>query len=132
MIRPHDIIKTRGIAFSALPPGQSGQALAVLTGLDDLKAERGAHENAVRVTYSVADYTLEGLESALVSQGFHLDNSLLPRILRALIYYCEEVQRANLTAPERQAKSREIFVQAYEHHPHGEKDDRPEEWREYR
>ncbi|MBI2313120.1 MAG: hypothetical protein HYU77_11530 [Betaproteobacteria bacterium] len=131
-MRPHDIVKTREILFSELPPGQAGQALNVLTGLDDLKAERGAHENAVRVTYSVADYTLEGLESAFTAQGFHLDNSLLSRIIRALIYYCEEVQRANLAAPERQDRNREIYVQAYAHHPHGEKDDRPEEWREYR
>lgn len=132
MIRPHDLVKTREILFSELPPGQAAQALAVLAGLDDLQAKQGSRADAIRVAYSVADYTLEGLESALTAQGFHLDNSLLSRIIRALIYYCEEVQRANLTAPERQARSREIFVQAYEHHPHGEKDDRPEEWREYR
>lgn len=132
MVRTQDIAKTREILFSMLPPGQVAQALAVLTGLDDLQVKSGARDNALEVAYSVADYTLEGLESALVAQGFQLDNSLLSRITRALIYYCEEVQRENLLAPERQSRNREIFVQAYEHHPHGDRDETPEEWREYR
>jgi|GEM_PF-234097 len=129
-----DTLKHREIAFAALPPGQTTQALSLLGGLGDLVVAPLPDENTLSITYSLRDYTLEGLESALISQGFHLDNSLLHKLVRALIYYCEEVQSANLTAPElaQQTRRQEIFTRAYEHHPHGDKDETPEEWREYK
>lgn len=130
---PCDIVKKRDICFSPLPPGQASRALALLRGLENLEiAPCPTRSNAVSVSYSVLDYTLKGLEGALEAQGFHLENSLLQKIVRALVYYCEEVQLANLRAPERQQKAREIFVKAYDHHPHGDHDETPEEWREYR
>jgi hypothetical protein len=99
----NDLIKTREICFYSLP-----------------------------VNHSLAHYSLENLENALLSQGFHLDNSLFQKIHRALIYYCERVQMENLRAPEHLLKSRKIFVEIYQHHPHGDHDDTPVEWREYR
>ena len=131
-MRPDDTIKRRDICFNAFPPGQAAQVGALLNGLDQLAVFPSPHPNTLAVQYSVLDYTLKGLESALISQGFHLDNSLLHKIKRALIHYCEEVQLDNLRTPERQTKSREIFVNAYSHHEHGDHDATPEEWREYR
>jgi len=36
------------------------------------------------------------IDEALIELGFHLDNSLLNKLLRALHYYSEEAQCANL------------------------------------
>lgn len=129
---PTDLRKSRDIYFSSLPPGQVERALFLLSGLDGLETRPGPHPHSLTVDYSLLDYTLQGLEHALVVQGFHLDHSLLQKLKRALVYYAEEVQRANLLAPEQRQKARQIFVQAYEHHLHGDSDDTPEEWREYK
>lgn len=129
---PSDLRKTREITFTRLPPEQVEQALQLLNGVEGLEVRPGTRPHTLTVTYNVRHYTLEGLENALSLQGFHLDNSLLLKLRRALVYYCENVQRENLNAPEPQQKARKIFAQAYEHHPHGDHDDTPAEWREYR
>ena len=129
---PSDLDKTREICFSPLPPGQAAQAVLLLTGLEYLGSGLASHKHCISIRYSLLHYTLEGLESALIAQKFHLENSLLCKIKRALIYYMENIQRENLHAPERLQKGREVFVQAYEHHEHGDHDETPAEWREYR
>ena len=83
--------------------------------------------------YSVLDYSLETLEDALREAGFALDNSLFTKLVRAIIYFSEETQRHNLLSPERLIKqSNEVYVQAWDHHIHGDHDDTPQEWREYK
>lgn len=54
--------------------------------------------------------------------------------MRALIYYVEETQLHNLDAPERPLKKsqHEAYTHAWERHPHGDHDDTPPEWREYK
>lgn len=132
-MQAQDIHKQRDIVFAALPPDQVPQALQLLTGLEGLSAlPSGTQRCGVVVGYSVLEFTLEGLESALTDQGFHLDNSLVHKLRRALIYYCERVQRENLRVPQRETKAREIFINAYQQHPHGDHDETPEEWRCYR
>lgn len=86
----------------------------------------------LRVRYHVCEYTLEGLETALSSQGFHLDNSLLSKLKRALAYFCEGIQRSNVEANEPDIKSQQAFMKVYENHLHGDRDDTPEEWRDYK
>lgn len=134
MLQRHEIVKQRAIRFTPLPPDQASRALTLLSGLEGLEVRPGRRTDCIEVTYSILDYTLEGLEDALTSQGFRLENSLLARIGRALVYYCEDCQRSNLKAPERleTAREREIFAIAYEHHAHGDRDETPAEWREYR
>jgi hypothetical protein len=127
-----DLIKTREIYFSLLPPEQSNQAWLLLAGLEDLEVEHIEQKCCVRVTYSLTAYSLENLENALSAQGLHLDNGLIHKIRRALAYYSERVQMENLRAPEHLLKSRKIFAEIYEHHPHGDHDETPVEWREYR
>jgi hypothetical protein len=131
-MRPCDLEKEREIVFHALPVGQVERALSLLEGLDGLKVEPGGVSNQLRVRYHVCEYTLEGLEVALASQGFHLDNSLLSKLKRALAYFCESVQRRNLAANEPDIKSQQAFVKVYERHLHGDSDETPEEWREYK
>ncbi len=54
--------------------------------------------------------------------------------MRALIYYVEETQLHNLDAPDRLLKKsqHEAYTHAWERHPHGDHDDTPPEWREYK
>jgi hypothetical protein len=75
---------------------------------------------------------LESLETALTSQGFHLDNSLIGKLKRALAYFSESVQRSNVAANEPDIKSQQAFMKVYESHLHGDRDDTPVEWRDYK
>ena len=92
----------------------------------------GPGGNTLVVRYHICEYTLEGLETALASQGFHLDNSLMSKLKRALAYFCESVQRSNVAANEPDIKSQQAFMKVYERHLHGDRDDTPEEWRGYK
>ena len=80
------------------------------------------------------DHTLRELDEHLVEKGFHLDNTLMTKLTRALIYYVEETQLHNIGAPERRLKrsSQEAYGKAWEQHPHGDHDETPPEWREYK
>ena len=131
-MRPCDLEKEREIVFHELPPGQAERALLLLDGLDGLVVAVAADGTRLQVRYLVCEYTLEGLETALASQGFHLDNSLLSKLKRSLAYFCESVQRRNLAADEPDIKSQQAFVKVYERHLHGDRDETPEEWRSYK
>ena len=129
-MQPCDLVKTRELAFNLTPPGQAERALRLLEGLEGLSVSPLA-ERVLQVRYHLCEYTLEGLESALTAQGFHLDGSVLWRIKRALAYYCEGVQRRNVAANPPDIKS-QAFIQTYEQHLHGDRDETPEEWRSYK
>lgn len=131
-MRPCDLEKNREIVFNALPAGQAARALSLLQGMEGLEVAAGENPNHLQVRYHVCEYTLEGLETALTSQGFHLDNSLLTKLKRALAYFCENVQRGNVEANEPDIKSQQAFMKVYEHHLHGDRDETPEEWRDYK
>ena len=131
-MRPCDLEKNREIVFHALPAGQAARALRLLQGMDGLEVVAGESANHLRIRYHVCEYTLEGLETALASQGFHLDNSLLSKLKRALAYFCEAVQRGNVEANEPDIKSQQAFMKVYERHLHGDRDETPEEWRSYK
>ena len=131
-MRPCDLEKIREIVFHPLPPGQTERALTLLAGLEGLEVTIGVDTLRLQVRYHICEYTLEGLETALASQGFHLDNSLLSKLRRALAYYCESVQRRNVAANEPDIKSQQAFMKVYEQHLHGDSDETPEEWRSYK
>lgn len=129
---PCDLEKSREIVFHSLPTGQAQRAVILLQGLEGLSIGIGADGNCLLVRYHVCEYTLEGLETALTSQGFHLDNSLLVKLKRALAYFCESVQRKNVEANEPDIKSQRAFMKVYDRHLHGDRDETPEEWRDYK
>ncbi|HWR76820.1 MAG TPA: hypothetical protein VN283_06400 [Thiobacillus sp.] len=131
-MRPCDLEKSREIVFHALPAGQAERALILLEGLDGLVVTVGPDGSRLLVRYHICEYTLEGLETALASQGFHLDNSLLCKLRRTLAYFSESVQRRNVAADEPDIKSQQAFMKVYERHLHGDRDDTPEEWRGYK
>ncbi len=131
-MQPCDLEKNREIVFHPMPPGQAERARALLEGLEGLGVSQGPAAHVLVVRYHVCEYTLQGLETALASQGFHLDNSLLSKLRRALAYFCEEVQRRNVAADEPDIKSQQAFMKVYDHHLHGDRDETPEEWRGYK
>ena len=55
-------------------------------------------------------------------------------VIYKLIYYVEDTQLHNIGAPEKRLKrsASEAYVKAWEHHPHGDHDDTPPEWRDYK
>lgn len=125
--------KRRELRFAALPQNQTQRALTLLRGLEGLRVEPVVGRRALFVYYDIFNYTLEGLEEALVQQGFHLDNSLFSKLMRALIRYCEQTQLHTLRSPQRLIKkSNEVYVKAWDHHLHGDRDDTPPELREYK
>ena len=126
--------KERTIRFSEIPPGQVAEAAAFLGGLPGLEIRFGAQPLCLELAYDLLDYSLEDLENTLIDKGFHLDSTLLTKMMRALFYYVEETEMHNLEAPEHLLKKpqNEAYVQAWERHSHGDHDDTPPEWREYK
>ena len=129
-----DLKKKREILFSKFPPGQVPEAPDDLKHLDEVDVYPKYEKRSVGVTYELTNHTLRELDEHLVDKGFHLDNTLMSKLTRALIYYVEDTQLHNMDAPERRMKrsSQEAYGKAWEQHPHGDHDDTPPEWREYK
>lgn len=129
-----DLHKHREILFAKFPPGQVPEAADALTTLEDVEAQPLLEKRSVGVDYELTQHTLQELEDHLEDQGYHLDNTLMSKLVRALVHYVEDTQLHNLQAPEKRLKrsATEAYVQAWEHHPHGDHDDTPQEWREYK
>lgn len=126
-------IKRREIRFTKMPPDQAEKAADLLAGMELLQVALGTRERCLTVSYDLVDYTYEGLERALRNLGYHLDNSLYCKIVRAVVYFTEETQLKNIKEPARLIKkSNEVYIKAYQHHPHGDHDDTPIELREDR
>ncbi|HEX6736410.1 MAG TPA: hypothetical protein VF096_16515 [Azonexus sp.] len=129
-----DLKKKREIQFAKFPPGQVPEAADDLQGIEQLEIEAKYEKRAVGVAYDLRQHTLRELDEHLVDKGYHLDNTLMTKLTRALIYYVEDTQLHNMDAPEKRIKrsEQEAYVKAWEHHPHGDHDDTPPEWREYK
>lgn len=131
MNTPLDIDKRREILFDAFPHGQAALAVQILSGMQGI-AVRELDAHTIEICYRIHDYTLEGLEAGLEAQGFHLRSTLLIRIKRALVHYCERTQRGNITHPTAPTKQYKPHVEAWQKRPHGDHDDTPAEWRQYK
>jgi hypothetical protein len=131
-----DTIKHREVAFRDTLPGQQ-QALDALLALSDIDGVldvslAGPTRNAIRVSYELCQIDLCTIETLLFELNFHLDNSILTRIKRALYYYTESIKLENISACRDQDQStRDIFIRCYLNHRHGCRDARPEHWRRY-
>ncbi|MBK9444911.1 MAG: hypothetical protein IPO00_01725 [Betaproteobacteria bacterium] len=127
------LYKEREILFAKFPPGQVPEASGHLAAKEELDVAPHVDRRSVGVGYELTHYTLADLEEELVDQGYHLDNTLYAKLMRAFVRYVEDTQLHNLEAPElRMKRSNEAFVHAWEQHPHGDHDDTPPEWREYK
>lgn len=134
MSKAEEPLEYHDLFFAAEPAGQLERAQSLLSGLDKLHVATGTEPNSLRISYSLRDYSLEGLEAALKKAGFYFKENLLDKLGKKFIFYCEEVQYHNLNTPEHLTKSNTpvIFAKLYENHPHGDHDDTPKELREYK
>jgi hypothetical protein len=137
--RPHSLApqagarKHREIRLFKLKLWQVEEARALLSTLPALEVGPGTMSNGISVWYDIADHSMEALETLLTDKGFHLENTLYCKLVRALVYFTEETQRRNLGQPERLIKkSHDVYSKAWEHHPHGDHDETPPELREYK
>jgi len=133
-MNPFELQKTRELFFSEQPLCQIEQAYLLLSGMENLKVERGSQPNSLLIHYSLEHYTHEGLEHALLKEGFHFKEGFFDKVIKQMVHYCEDVQYHNLSTPEHPTKKNEseVFAQVYEQHPHGNRDDKPKDLREYK
>lgn len=129
----HDLIKHREIAFCSLhaDPHQAETAMLFFSGLDGIVHLDLSGTHKLNVSYDIRLITLQLLEETLIELGFHLDNSLLSKLKRALYYYTEEVQRENCGYTQSQQHTRDVFINRYNRLQHGCRDNRPDYWRKY-
>ena len=93
------IRKERNVLFSKFPPGQVPEASDFLGKLEHLEVQAHVERRAVGVAYDLHEHSLEEIEGTLEDKGYHLDNTLMSKMMRALIYYVEETQLHNLEGP---------------------------------
>ena len=126
--------KHRLIHFSDMHPDADQAASAMLL-LSDIKGIIKLHHinsTCLSIEFNIYHLNLQVIEDALMTVGYHLDNSLVIKLKRALYYYTEEAQQANLGCTQNcKDFTKRIFINEYSHHEHGCRDDRPEHWREY-
>lgn len=127
-----NLIKHREILFQA-PHPEPNQAQAATLALSDAEGIHRLHPAAalnLQLSYDVRLITLQAIEEGLSEQGYHLDNSLLTKLKRAVYYYTEETQRANLGHHDK-VHTHKVFVNQYHRTQHGCRDCRPQHWRKY-
>ncbi|MET0067561.1 MAG: hypothetical protein ABW076_14535 [Candidatus Thiodiazotropha sp.] len=130
----HDLVKYRDIHFVELHPDsdQAGTAATLLADVEGITLLDRQSPTHLRVAYQLMVVTLEQIENGLTAMGLHIDNRLLYRLMRALHYYTEDTERANLGCDRGDSKcTRVIFADRYQRADHSLRDQRPEHWRKY-
>jgi len=133
------VIKHREISFCSITDkrDKSHDAVEHLKALDGVLLSHGLSSHTVHVAYDLNITNLENIEIHLSNSGFHLDNSILANIRRAVIFYCEEAHIENIhnearNESEGDVHASDIIYQRQVKHPsHVCRDNRPEHWRKY-
>ena len=114
--------------------GQSADRVReALCELESLIVEEAGQPNAVSISYDINEHTLESIENALRAWGYHLDDSLISKLYRALIYYSEATELRGFRQPEQLSKKYHVtYSQAWERHSHGDRDETPHDLRQDR
>ena len=129
------LLRQRELHFKSVDQSESQaqSALLILSDIDGIERLDILHTNCLLVSYNLTIITFDHIELALQEIGFHLDNSLLYKLKRALYTYTEETIRANMGIGSSQSQTtRDVFVKHYKNRPHGCRDLRPQHWRHYR
>ncbi|MGE0080858.1 MAG: hypothetical protein AB7U81_06130 [Thiohalomonadaceae bacterium] len=132
MTTPLPLRKKRDIRFCRLHPDrhQARSAAPLVGGMPGVHESSALTDHQLQVGYDLLHISLQQIESSLQDQGYHLDNSLLCKLKRALYYYTEENERTNLGLHNPEANT-QVYVSRYQRLPHGCRDERPEHWRNY-
>ncbi len=127
------LVKHREIRFCRLHPDtqQAHTASLMLSDVEGVQLLRPRDSYLLHISYEITALNLKLIEDVLIDLGFHLDNSLIVKLKRALYYYTEEVERANLGIDECGFADRQVFINRYLKLRHGCRDERPEHWRGY-
>lgn len=126
--------KKREIHFSHLHPddNQAESALLLFEGITGVIQLEVMTPTQLNIHYDIQYLTLAIIEDTLKELGFHLDNSLMVQLRRALYHYTEETERANLGCDRCQGQNtRDVFILRYRQQNHGCRDHRPQHWRDY-
>lgn len=132
--RENGLIKQREVIFCMLHPDprQAHTAAAVLDGVEGILHLEVPDPAMLKVRYDLLRLTLQQIETLLSERGFHLDNSLMNKLLRALYRYTEDNERQNLGCPAGDSNcTTKVFISSYQRREHGCRDERPNHWRRY-
>lgn len=129
-------VKHREIGFRDPHPDpqQAHSAMLLLADINGIMQTTipDPERNSITVVYDLGHISLRVIEALLTELGFHLDNTLLSKLKRALYYYTEDNEMQSLHIHNDQdASTREIFMRYYRGKKHGCRDIRPEHWRNY-
>jgi hypothetical protein len=130
----HELIKQREIRFVSLDPqaNPAREAMGLLLDTQGIEDSHALTPDCLQVRYNLTAISLQIIEEALETVGFHLDNGLLAKMKRALFHYTEETQLSNLGYPHDQANSTlDVFINCYNQRQHGCRDSRPPHLRQY-
>lgn len=130
----NDFIKHREIHFRDLHPerNQALDAARFLTDVQGIISTTPASALQIQISYDLLQVSLKQIEDALRELGLHIDNGLMLRIKRALHYYSEETQRANMGCVQDESNcTSKVFALRYRTLNHACRDRRPEHWRRY-
>lgn len=128
------LFKQRDVLFNPLHPdtNQAQSAMLILSGLEGIDRIDVLTPTRVLIRYHLLQITLADIEHLLREFGYHLDNSLMCKLKRALYYYTDDTERANLGCANGQCKTtRDVHIHHYQKRPHGCRDPRPLHWRDY-
>lgn len=133
MTDEEDLIRTRQIRFRGPHPegDQAPGARAQLADLEGVLDVTPLGRDGIEVTYHLADLSFEMIEALLQELGYHLDNSLLFKLKRALYYYSEDCQRMNLGIDCEKGLSCCARILASRYRRRGQPDALPPHWRRY-
>lgn len=129
-----DSIKHRDIRFHALHGTEEAPAHSAMLLLADAPGIINLHplsKLGLHVSYDLQRVTLAMIETALIEVGFHLDNSLMCKLKRALYHYTEDTQCINMGYHPDSKTTRDIYICRYQRLQHGCRDERPSHWRKY-
>lgn len=104
-------------------------AVLCLGGLPGVHCHAEPGSGCVQVEYQLNQHTLTTLTAALEARGIALAQDGWARWQREWWRYGEEVQLDNAEQPPLDSKGRAAFSSIYQHHPHGDSDDTPEDLR---
>ena len=129
-------IKHREIVFRGpyAPHLKPESALLLLVDAKGVKQVTLLDEDRISISYDLHTISLMQVERALSESGFHLDNSIMSKLKRALHYFAEDTERRNhglkrLTCS--RGCAAKIFAASYKNREHGCRDNRPDHLRRY-
>ena len=122
-----DHVKCRTVQLA--DAAQTGDAARLLGALPGITVSPDAAPGRLTVHYTLPQHSLPQLLALLQQAGIGLASHPLHRLHYHLLCYCEQVQLDNLHTPPVCTKGQAAFCQLYHQHPHGDRDDTPEELR---